>query len=280
MKQTKTALSFLLLIIFFFAGSLQLQGQEPGEIIKIKMKNANIHFGELLEKTDTSLTINHNEFGEHTLSRNAIKYTIPAYINKKGNYLGKNPNPYYYLYSTSGYGPKKKEAYYQNSLFFLHTFHFSLSNYYSISGGVEIASIILDDSSIPAFTLTQKISIPVNQNFHINSSLLYIKDNDWFFGEDLGIIYSSFTVGDQNNNFSLGLGTEINSSGFVMTTSGMVRIAPTLSIITENWIVSNLDVSIFSLGTRFIGDYMTVDIAVAMSSYSEYLPWLGASFPF
>ncbi len=111
-----------------------------------------------------------------------------------------------------------------------------------------------------------------------------------------------FTNGDQNHNFTIGLGAYFtnwddyiydpstfsghvapaNQASALLTFSGMWRVSKSTFLITENWITSyDEHENIFSFGVRFTGSKLAFDAGLKYLSYNEnYSLYLGLSYKF
>ncbi|WP_258105482.1 hypothetical protein [Marinoscillum sp. MHG1-6] len=193
---------------------------------------------------------------------------------KSGRYWFDNPNPTRYLLSTSAIPLKKGEGYFQNALLFVNSINIGVSNHFAIGGATELASPM--NGQRPLFVaLTPKVGLETTENVYLGAGLLHMSFSDWEGNwTPFGVAYGVTTLGNLDNNFSLGMGWGYDEDGFqsgtTVTVSGMLRIARKASFISENWILQ--DVTIWSMGVRFFGEKIAVDLA--------FMGAEGAAFPF
>lgn len=139
------------------------------------------------------------------------------------------------------------------------------------------------------WTINPKLSIPVEENFHVGlgSSLLFLLFSDGT--EIAGALYGVGTYGNTNNNGSVGLGFGYDGSGLVedplLMLSGQIRASKAVSIISEIWILpySEPTLPLFSFGLRLNGEKFSLDFAylgVGDSFDRAHLPFLSFMIPF
>jgi hypothetical protein len=231
---------------------------------------------------------------------------ISAGDKVKGEYWFENPNCTRYVIGPSAIPLRKREGYYQNLYVFVQSVNVGITDNFSIGGGTEIASVLFAQEA-PAFVfLTPKFGQQVAPKVHVGGGLLYIgfPGYSWFGSGNgmahYGIAYGLLTLGNRNNNFTLGVGwnfssvmedTYLGNGNYThdrvnefaktptITFSGMMRPAKRFGLVTENWIfplkrntyqyvvnappivTTTYEYQIFfSYGMRFIGEKISIDL--------------------
>jgi hypothetical protein len=188
-----------------------------------------------------------------------------------------NPNATRYFFAPSGFNLKKGEGYYQNSYLILNSVNYGLTDNFSIGGSIELISTfssLAEGSFNPIILITPKFAYPVANNVNLGAGLLFLSipsiDDEPRTGA--GIAYGIGTYGNVEHNATLGLGWGFIDGNWakrpVITISGMTRIRPNISLVTENWIIPFGDdleqgryYEVFSYGVRFFGKKLSVDLA-------------------
>lgn len=240
---------------------------------QITLKDGSTITGRLLLDNEKEVVIQSATMGEVRLQKENIKSMIPvaSIDEKKSGIWFPNPNPTKYLLSNSAIPLEKKTGYYQNTWIFFNTFNYAFTNYFSVSGGFEIFSILAGGEGPYAFFINPKISFKAAKNFYAGGSILYA--NTIRTVEDFGGLatFNAFaTYGNKNSNITgaVGWGSsdgEFNSKPLV-TVSGMVRASKRIAFVSENWVIPGADedggyYGLYSYGIRFLGDKTSIDLA-------------------
>jgi hypothetical protein len=223
-------------------------------LAEIILKDGNILRGNILKQSIDSITINSSFLGLIILSRKqilSIKFFNPE---SKGNQQVYTNLASRYFFSPSAINMKKGDGYYQNTWFSFHSFNYAVSDYVTLGGGFEMFSLLLGH---PIITLTPKVSIPINKNWHVGAGILYLN----VLGSNVnsnGIttVYGNITYGNNQSNISINAGTSLDYPGKpILTINGFHQISPKFGIMTENWLTPTNEsyYNIYTLGGRIIG---------------------------
>jgi preprotein translocase subunit YajC len=246
---------------------------EVSKIYQITLNDGSIVSGKLVSITDKEVIIQSGTIGEVRLQKENIKTMLPvsSFDQKKSGIWFTNPNPTKYLLGNSAIPLEKNTGYYQNSWIFFNSFSYAFTNNISLSGGMEIFSILAKGKGPYAFYLNPKASFKVANNFYAGGSFLYantIRSISEFGG--LGTFNAFGTYGNKNNNITGALGWGWADGEFsskpLITISGMTRVSKRIALVSENWIVPGIDSNssyygIFSYGIRFLGEKTAIDLA-------------------
>lgn len=232
---------------------------------KITLLKGDEFIGKIISKSSSNIIIRTSSIPRIEIPVVNIKSIEPVEKNsmRNGSYWFPNPNATRYLISPTATNLKKGEGYYQNLYLFFNSVNYGVTDYFSIGGGFELISTFSADVS-PIFMLTPKFGFELNEKSHAGAGLLFMGAA----GEgSLGIAYGLYTYGDSNTNFTGGLGFGFVDKEFssrpVITISGMHRVKRRLSLVSENWIIPDLDDSYYTLisyGLRFFGEKLSTDL--------------------
>jgi len=291
-----------LLIAFLVMVSFVAKAQDS-TYVRLELKNGKTVGGQLIQKSETEVSIATSDLG---------KVTIPWSTIKSMNMVGKeevdqlaNPQPSRYFFAPSAIPLKKGDKYYQNALFLLNSFQAGITDHFSIGGGLVVPFAIF---------ITPKIGYQIAEKVHVGGGILFATSliRDLNFG--VGTVYGSFTYGTKEHNFTLnaGLGAVNENTGMgsedynwkfankpMFTLSGMTRISKKVMLISENWIFSTKTVNydgatgqylntetqyngIISVGIRLIGERSAFDIGFLSPSFSgpSAIPYLAYNIKF
>jgi hypothetical protein len=228
--------------------------------------------------------------GKVTIPRTSIQsitWLKPSSL-KSGKLWAGNPQSTRYFWSPNGYGLKKGEGYYQNIWVLWNQASVGVTDYFSIGAGI-VPLFFFGGTSTPVW-ITPKFSIPVVKD-KFNLGVGALAGTVLGEGAGFGIVYGLGTVGNRNNNVTLGFGY-----GFVdgewakkpmITLSGMTRVGPRGYLLTENYFIGTSDESllIISAGGRTITKKGGIDYGLLFPISSEIgtfiaIPWLGITIPF
>lgn len=275
-----------------------------------------IFTGLLLAHNDEELILRTESLGDLTISNSKIRdiKLVEKEQIVNGKYYFPNPHPTRYLFGPSAIPLEKGEGYYQNAYLFVNGVQVGITDHFSMGGGVVIPIM---------FFITPKFGYKVGDYVHIGGGILFgtTLSKDIPFG--LGIGYASLTIGTKENNFSLNAGWgalkeevySYDSITFAETStkewrtskkpmfslSGMVRIAPKVALISENWFFATeqeiyneawpYDISgyeykyssVISFGFRFLGERNSFDFALLLPTIESQtigLPYIDYVFKF
>ncbi|MES2795071.1 MAG: hypothetical protein V4683_03840 [Bacteroidota bacterium] len=302
--------TYLLIIILF--ASLSSFGQDSTKVdyfkpkmYSIETKDGAIIIGTVVSEDQKHIVLQTKSMGLVTIEIVNIKLKKEIFETsfKKGEYWFENPNGTRYIIGPSAFTLKKGEGYYQNLYLFGQSVNVGITDHITIGGGTEIASLLFAQEAPKILFLTPKVGFDVSPKFKMGVGALYVHVASFDSNDDrtnLGIIYGLGTIGNLDNNFTLGVGwgfhhskyidystqlTEIDkgvSAKPIITLSGMTRLSKRFGLVTENWIfpissqeydlngsISNTKYdykAFFSYGCRFMGERMAVDFGFLNNS--------------
>jgi len=287
-------LSFLLILSLtagvFNMATAQAENEKESEVVlRIITKDGNTFIGTLVSENDDELTLQTDQLGRITIKRSDIK-TIeqvdPKHI-KDGEYWHENPQSTRYLFSTNAFGLKKGEGYYQNTWIFFNNVNFGIRDHISLGGGL-VPTFLFGSGSVPVWIMP-KVSIPIaNESLHIAAGGLF----GGVIGEDnagVGLAYGTATVGNRDNNLSLGIGYGYADGNWadipLININGMYRMNKNMFFISENYFVTagGETLGVISAALRWAPVNFAVDFGLVRPTGigGEFvgIPWLGVTIP-
>jgi hypothetical protein len=266
--------------------------------------------GQIVNQNDKELILKTESLGNISIPNSKIREIKLAEKEQfyHGQYFFPNPHSTRYFFGPSAIPLEKGEGYYQNAYVLSNSVQVGVTDHFSMGGGVVIPFL---------FFLTPKFGYKVAKNVYLGGGLLVAASFIPDMHVGLGVGYGSITLGNKENNFTLNAGWGFSKSETynsstqnydykwkyakkpMFSINGAVRIAPKLSLITENWIfateqytydsVTNTETyeskysSIISFGFRIMGEKNSFDIAMAIPTVEGQtfgLPYLDYVFKF
>jgi hypothetical protein len=245
--------------------------------------------------------INQDESKVYFKMINGIEATIPKSIIKKikplegkiveGAYQRFDPNYSRHLFAPTGRPLRKGEGYFSDYYVFFPGISYGFTNNISIMAGFSILPGASFEEQLKY--IAPKIGINVNEKFAIATGALYIGVEDVAAG--IGFLVG--TYGERDRCFTLGIGlgyTKMEDEDLkfaehpIIMFGGNARISNSIAFVSENWLItgSNFDLAKqpFSIGFRFFGDHISVDVAfiIILDIIDEGfpVPWLSFVYNF
>jgi len=247
---------FLLVVLFALTTSFVIAQNDIRKLkgkIQIETLDGTILSGDIIEQDGRNIKIK-TAYGESSIPKNEIKSFSslnPDDVEDDETYSGSH-----YLFGQSAFGLKKGQSYYENTMILLNSYTVGVTDNFSLSMGGEAGSLLFG-ASFPSLYFIPKFSFPFEKGaFSISSIILTVPTENF---TSVGFLTAGLTLGDLENNFTIGTGVGFSfSEGFAegiypVTLSGIFRVKENLSLVTENWIVTESDFTegIVSLGVRF-----------------------------
>lgn len=247
-------LSLLILMIFSFQALSQGEERSDDRTVTIKLQDGTILSGTILAEDDETIKLQ-SSYGITSIKR--IDVASLTYSNRESNINDEKDNTYsstHYLLTQSGYGLRKGQAYYENTYVLWNSYSHGFTDNFSLSLGGEVISLLV--SNFPILFVTPKLSFPFKSGaFSLSTTIVTVPIDDL---TTFGFLQGSLTLGDRQNNFTIGSGFGYSFSGdvqseiFPIIISGMKQLSTRISIVSENWFVTDTQDfnGILSLGIR------------------------------
>ena len=181
-----------------------------------------------------------------------------------GSYWFPNPNETRLFFAPTARCLKGGEGYFADYYLFFPMLAYGITDNITIAGGASIFPWIGIEHNI--FYIMPKIGFSISTNFNLATGALIVKPPEFDDETEpvVGICYGVGTFGSANSNLTLGMGFgyvdwEFDDTPLVMF-GGQHRISRRLSLVTENWLSPGFDQPLVSLGFRFFGEKLSVDL--------------------
>ena len=251
--------------------------QQPTQQVLIEIRDSSVIKGTLIAKQGDTLFVETKLFGTLFVKEKDIKTMeiiekeTPSGVKKRFENLHGIHN----FVSSTGIALRKGEGYYNNSYLFMNIGAYGFTNNFSL--GLTI---------IPraGFVATPKLSFAVAKNFSLGiSGTVGIFDGVPLLGG-----YGVATIGNRDQNLSMGIGSGISSefsldAPIFFSISGQIRLARKLSLITENYILQGHILGV--TGFRFMNAKSAFNLGIIYPFFpvfgsSSPVPFLGFGIPF
>jgi len=280
-----------ILLLVFCVQALWAQSISDTNTYHLETNDGNTYQGQVLEQDSIYLVFQSLSLGKITLKQSDIKdmHMLDFQKIQDGKYWMHNPQSTRYFFSPNGYGLKGGEGYYQNIWVLVNSFAIGITKNISLGGGI-IPIFFFGGAPTPIW-FTAKLSLPIEKhNVAFGAGVLagtIIGEED----TDFGIFYGIGTLGNKDNNVTIGLGYGFAGGNWakspMINLNFMIRTGPKGYIISENYFIKTGDNSLLILsagGRRIIKeaglDYgLLFPFAQGMDTFIA-IPWLGITIPF
>ncbi len=297
----QTGITFLIIALFINLNSYGQNVPDTTRVFRIETKDGNIFTGYILAQDSADLILKTEKLGEIKMPMAEIKSKteLKEVILVNNEIWLPNPQSGRYFWAPNGYGLEKGSSYYQNIWVLYNQVSFSISNNFSLGGGI-IPLFLFAGAPTPAWIIP-KISIPVTKDkVNIGTGALLGS----VIGEEFttfGLLYETTTFGSRDKNFSLGFAYGFAAGDWmarpIINFSTMLRAGPKGYFISENYIIPYETTSwdygvthkrksavVISLGGRSIIRNVGLDYSlwipfnIDMESFIA-IPFLGVTIP-
>ena len=208
---------------------------------------------------------------------------------KSEKYEFDDPNYSRLLFSPTGWPLRKGHGYFSDTYVFFPSVAYGLTDNLSLLGGFSIfPGVSLEDQ---IYFLAPRIGTRF-VNGALSAGLLWISAGE---KHRFGMFYGVGSIGDRDRSLTAGVGFGYASkeSGYeisnpILLIGGNLRLSRHISLLTENWIITESSFDIesepFSLALRFFGRRLSADLGVVFN-YSILkegfpIPWLSFAYHF
>lgn len=275
-------LIFCVLCVFGLSTVVTAQeedGFNNDDYLIIEIMNGEKYKGNYVSEDEMEIVIAIFELGNTTFEKKFIKKIdkIALFQLKDGKYYFENPLYSKYYVSESAISLKEGEAFYQNLQIFINSFAYGVSDNFTISGGFETISLF--EGEFPGFYVSPKFTFGEEESdihFGVGANLATYQ-----FDELFGSVYGMTTLGDKNNNITLGVGFGFIGSDFeetaVFNLSGMTRLSRRFGLVADIFHVSGETLGGVTL--RYMSENVAFDIGGAFADGGA-LPLIGVTIKF
>jgi hypothetical protein len=275
------------------------QKKETPKQVHVDLKDGKHIEGKLLERIGDTVVIESDTFIAHVNIKN-IKNIQELNSNNTNfdKYLyNENKHAPHGFFAPTGFGLRKGEGYYKNFYLFVNHLNYGFTDNFSIELSTETLSLLAAGNGVSPFQViyaVPKISYTVAKDVNLGLGVYIAHFGSDIFGSsgngaNVGIPFGVTTLGNRDNNFSIGLGTLLfapsanETNIFVASLSGQLRLAKNFGLVTENYLFrspsfggGNASFPLGSIGMRYMSDNFSFDLGIN----NLRLPVLGFSVPF
>ena len=235
-------------------------------VTQLTLRDGSVLVGRVLEVSATHVRFS-SGIGETNIPRSSIIAirTMGRDQVHDGQLWPEDPSRTRLLFAPTGRMMHQGEAYLTDASVFFPSVQYGVTDRFSIGVGASILPGIDFDENILYFT--PKLGLYQSPKLNVSVGALLAAGKVVSDASPVGLAYGVATVGDENQSVTAGGGFgfangESTSLGVLML-GGSTRTTKNIALVTENYLaVSNSSASVFSGGVRFIGERLSVDLAI------------------
>ncbi len=222
------------------------------------------------------------DLGELTIPLERIRSIreIPASALRNGRYWFPNSNVSRLYFAPTGRMLPKGSGYFADYYLFFPTVVYGLTDSFTLGGGFSLMPDAGLDKQL--WYLTPKLSVVRGEEFNAAIGTLLISvpnwDEDEAFSHVVGVVYGVGTYGRPDASLTFGLGYGFVDDDLLdrpmIILGGEWRRWRRVAFVTENWWIPEMDHPLISYGCRFMGERMSVDLALINSFENLIFPGL------
>ncbi len=185
---------------------------------------------------------------------------------RDGQYWFPNPNQTRLFFAPTGRMLGQGKGYFTDVYLFFPGVVYGITDNISLGGGVSLFPGVDFDEQL--LYLMPKIGVSASSSFAFSTSVLLVRipDDDPFLG---GILFGSGTLGSGDKSLTFGIGYgfwdgELADKPAILL-GGELRASRRIALVSENWVLPDFDEPLVSLGVRFFGNSLSVDMALINS---------------
>ena len=270
----------------------RMDSTKKAKQVLVETRDGSTFRGTLLERRDDTIVIETASVGQILLSLRDLKSIneAPPEPATMDNNWFKNPYASRYFLSSTGFGLRKGEGYYQNIYVFLNHVNYGFTDNFSLGAGFESASLIASGRAPVYYYVAPKLSFPMGKNFNLGIGALVGSLGFLLDGKTVGnaLIYSVATFGSRENNLTGGAGVLVGggSNSVVVIIGGQTRIGRKFSLVTELYSLPHLTsrgALLFFDGARYMTEGFAFDFGAwggLLNGSFIALPYVSIAVPF
>lgn len=285
----------LFLLALFAARPLEAQRREgPGtlrptdsaHVAQLRTRQGDRLSGRIVAVDDDTVRIL-TRGGTLSLARAEVSEwrELPAgAVRPDGRVWHPNPNATRLLFAPTARTLRRGEGYVANKYLFVIDGAGGVTDDVTIGGGITI--LPSEDPSDNVVMALAKVGLVQTEQVQVAVGGLAARAG-FDGGGTFGILFGVLSTGGEDSNLSLGVGygfvDDAMADSPAIMLGGQLRVAERLSLITENYVMPDVDHPLFSYGIRLFGEKVSVDFAFINTPDSGIplgLPFLGAALKF
>ncbi len=270
------------MFLFCIIGNIDAQESKKakeGDFIRIEMKDGKSYKGTVKSISSKEISMMIEGTGTVNIDRSNVDEIVIYDLNSSAKVFDYD-NPLYskYYLGESAIGLKKGEGHYQNILIVGNFFSYGFSDNFSVTGGFESASLF--GGRFPVLFINPKFTLHnANDKLHFgvgSFTSLYIDGSDNLL---FGAAYTNVTLGDKNNNVTMGVGLPWAKDGGIANLpifqiAGMGRLTNRIGIVGEIFIANpdfaDNSLTFGTLNLRFMTKQAVFDVGLFAAREGEF----------
>jgi hypothetical protein len=249
-------------------GKVDYKIPDSSKVQIITMDDGSTLVGRIIEIGDATIVFD-GPVGKSTISKSQIRQireTDRSRI-KNGKHWFANPNQSRLFLWPTGRTLKKGQGYFGDIYIFLPSVAIGITDQFTFEAGLSLfPGLGMDNQLMYAIPKLGFHAAPA-VDFSV-AAIIFRVPNDWDDGDahSVGLLCGTGTFGSDDYSLSLGIGYgfadgEVADKPALML-GGEARVARRLSLMSENWILPGVDDAVVSYGCRFLGERVSVDLAL------------------
>jgi len=277
---------------------------------RVTLNDGQVLVGTLVEETDYSVTLRIGSGDELLIPRTAVKDVRAeerAYRTRTGSTWFEDANRTRYFYGPSAMMLKKGEVSFSQYELLISSLSYGVTDNISLQAGAAVPFWFVPP--LPqGFNLLGAVKVGFSAteltHFAVGAQALALPAVNTGVGglPILGVVFGTATYGQRDAHASVSLGAPFMLAGsqpvgpVIGTLSGNYRVSELVALVTENWLIFNVDVGGFGnkgvvgmngVMARIMGERIAADVGaiVVWDSRPELLvpipiPWLAFTYNF
>lgn len=198
MEKQKIYFIYLTIILASLSQKLEAQSEDSNLFQKVELKSGEVLYGYLLESTEEHIVLHTQNEEREIVRANIVRVSYDDFNN---DFNFKNIHKTHYFLNSSAVPLPKGGAYVSLTNLTILSVNYGLTERWSVSGGFDFFST---GRSYPSWFLNTRYGFRLKPKIHFSTGLLVGAMTDFF---DAGLLYGKFTLGQEDSNLSLGIGT-------------------------------------------------------------------------
>ena len=259
------------------ASTANLQVTAPGRLVQLVLRDGSTLIGRILEVSATTLRFS-SALGETVVQRAAVTSARVADDRHDGEFWPEDPSRTRLLFAPTGRMMRSGETYLTDAYVFFPSVQRGVTDAFSLGAGFSLFPAVSPEEQIGY--LTPKLGVYSSPSVNVAVGALIAGGKVLSDVAPVGIGYGVATFGGEDGSITAGAGFGFTrggtSSSALLMIGGTSRVSKSIALVTENYFASGTDSGgIFSGGARFIGEHLSVDLALwGGSSVHVVVPYL------
>ncbi len=253
----------------------QLTVTDSNKVQILKLKDGSSLVGRITQVGENDIYFE-TKFGTQVIPIASIDRVSAAATGRAdGKVWFQNPNATRLFFAPNGRMLKKGHGYFSDYYLFFPGVAYGLTDKVTIGGGLSLVpGVGLDDQLL---YFTPKIGLLSSEKTNIAAGVLLVAFPSAFDSDvnTAGILYGVATFGSADASATAGLG--FGFAGSDLSEKPMIvlgfeyRFSRRVAWVSENWIFPGIDQPLGSLGLRFMGEALSVDLAFASPLGNDFI---------